>query len=435
MKTRKAIVKLSIIVAVIILGIVFSVASFRIPGTFTDYKSFASAIRMGTDFEGGVCVVYEQNDSDKDDMDNRMNTAVVRMQKVLNNIGLIEASVVRIGTEQIRVDVAAQGDASSIFDALGSAVDLKVKVGDEVILSATDVVKADLVGVTSGVGIRLQLTGAANKALKNATKNDSTASLLIDDAADYTIESTARGAVVFTKSGWTNTQTAYNEASEMVLKISAGSIGVKLAKVSSKTVSPLLGNNAVTTLAIAAGVAVLLVMAFFVLRYKGMGLMAVAAIAAYSALVLFLLAVLPWVLFTGACVAAIAISFAMLVGGLISTYERVREEYRTGKSINASYQAAFRRNAIPQLDSHVVVVLAIVLFWAVTGIALRSFMLCLVVGAFVSLFALVVLSRYLFKQTLIITKENNNFYGLTRDESVKAIEDESEKGEEANETK
>ena len=59
MKKKSSIVKLTLIGVALVIGIILSVCSFAIPGTFHNYKSFASSIKLGLDLKGGIYAVYE----------------------------------------------------------------------------------------------------------------------------------------------------------------------------------------------------------------------------------------------------------------------------------------------------------------------------------------------------------------------------------------
>jgi preprotein translocase subunit SecD len=95
-------------------------------------------------------------------------------------------------------------------------------------------------------------------------------------------------------------------------------------------------------------------------------------------------------------IAGIALTIGMAVDTNILIFERIREEFRTGKTVRAAIDTGFARAFRTVIDTHVtVLVSAIILYNFGTG-PVRGFALSLGIGILASLFTAVFFTRLLF---------------------------------------
>ena len=86
----------------------------------------------------------------------------------------------------------------------------------------------------------------------------------------------------------------------------------------------------------------------------------------------------------------------MAVDTNILIFERIREEFRLGKTVRAAIEAGFRRAFTTVIDTHVtVVVSAIILYQFGTG-PVKGFAVTLMIGILASLFTAVFFTRLVF---------------------------------------
>jgi protein-export membrane protein SecD len=97
----------------------------------------------------------------------------------------------------------------------------------------------------------------------------------------------------------------------------------------------------------------------------------------------------------------------MAVDANVIIFERLKEELRLGKTIKASFDAAFQRAFAAILDSNVTTIIAAVtLFFVGTG-TIRGFAVTLTVGILASMFTALTLTRMMMNMLVdskIVTK-------------------------------
>jgi preprotein translocase subunit SecD len=336
--------------------------------------------------------------------------------------GYTEATVVREGSYRLRVEVPDVDEPSQIFSIIGKPAELKFVMQDTnaIILTGKNVLSATAGYDTSSAGwvVNLSLDSEGTAAFSTATASENsgkTISIIITvDGEDTTISSPTindhipNGKAIIT--GMQSQEAAQNLADQ----ITSGQFEVKLSLMESSTVSPTLGARALTLSIIAGIVGLLLVMAFMCFFYRMFGGIASASLLLYIAIMLFLLAVIPGVQLTLPGIAGILLSIGMAVDANVIIYERIKEEYRNGKSILASYYAGFKKAFWSIFDSNITTVLAgVVLFFFGSG-TVKGFAITLLIGIVLSMFTALIITRSLIKWVLHINSSSDKLYGLKR---------------------
>ena len=215
-------------------------------------------------------------------------------------------------------------------------------------------------------------------------------------------------------------QAAYDLAS----RITSGMFEIKLILAESSTVPPSLGEQALTLGVIAGIIGVVLVMIFLMWRYRLFGVVASIALILYTELMLFFLAVLPWVQLTLPGIAGIILSIGMAVDGNVVIYERIRDEYANGKSILAAVHAGFKKATVAIFDSNITTIIAAIVLLIFGSGSISGFGVTLLVGIILSLFTSLVITRILCKCFVNLNNTNPKLYNLKRKEGVTEQPDE-----------
>jgi preprotein translocase subunit SecF len=113
----------------------------------------------------------------------------------------------------------------------------------------------------------------------------------------------------------------------------------------------------------------------------------------------------------------------MAVDANIIIFERVKDEYRLGKSINASIAAGFKRALAAIIDSNVTTIIAAVILIALGTGSVRGFGLTWLIGVLISMFCSLVVTRGLLNTVLKINKTDAKLYNLKREDDVSEIPD------------
>jgi len=183
-------------------------------------------------------------------------------------------------------------------------------------------------------------------------------------------------------------------AKELSLLLNSGALPVPLEIIQSTRVEPTLGADSVQRSLIAGAVGLLLVGFFMVAYYRLPGALAVIALLYYTALVYALFRLVP-VTLTLAGIAGFILSIGMAVDANVLTFERLKEELRSGKSLRAAVEEGRRRAFASMWASNVAKIMtAFILFQVGTG-TVKGFALTLGLGVAVSFFTAVVVTQAL----------------------------------------
>lgn len=182
------------------------------------------------------------------------------------------------------------------------------------------------------------------------------------------------------------------EARDLVRRLNSGALPVPIVLVSQQSVEASLGASSLLLSLHASLIGLAAVAAFMLLWYRLPGLVAVAALGIYVALVLALFKLIP-VTLTAAGIAGFVLSVGMAVDANILIFERTKEELRRGRELGPAIDEGFRRAWTSIRDSNVSsLITTAILYWLGTSIV-RGFALTLAIGILMSIFSAVWVSR------------------------------------------
>lgn len=421
-KKKSTITKLVLLSVALVIGLIFCFVPMRFG--FTDYYPFCSkeSISLGLDLQGGVYAVYQATDDNTNDFDSKMDGTRSALQSMLVGKGYTEATVVREGHDRLRVEIPDVENTSEILEIIGEPVQIEFVLTndpDSPVLTGDDIVKASMsYSPDNGYYVQLTLTSEGNKKIEDITTAHTQEYMDIyitrDGVRDPNPISHAQIQSVITRdpiiSGGFTSETAQDLADQ----INSGTFDVQLTLKESETISPTLGDNALKYGLIAGVIGFVLVIAFMCAVYRMLGLGASIALLCYVVIYMFFLAVLPFVQLTLPGIAGILLSIGMAVDANIIIFERIKDEYRNGKSIMAAYHAGFKKALFAILDSNVTTVIACVLLLILGTGSIRGFALTLLVGVLLSLFSSLVISRALVHWFINLNSYNAKLYNLKR---------------------
>ena len=158
---------------------------------------------------------------------------------------------------------------------------------------------------------------------------------------------------------------------------------------------PSLGADSIRQGLIAILASALAVFAFMLVYYRLSGLVADVALGLNLLILLAAMAGFHATL-TLPGIAGIALTIGMAVDTNILIFERIREEFRSGKTVRAAIDAGFSRAFRTVVDTHItVLVSAAILYQFGTG-PVRGFAVSLAIGILASLFTAVFFTRLIF---------------------------------------
>lgn len=195
-----------------------------------------------------------------------------------------------------------------------------------------------------------------------------------------------------------------DEAARLAVMLRAGALPVNVEVMENRSVGPTLGEDSVKS-GLKSGIIGAGLVAVFMLVYYGM--LGIAADIAMGTAMLILMATMIALRTTLTLpgIGGIILTIGMAVDGNILIYERVREEFRSGKTLLAALDAGFRKALVVILDSNITTLIAAgVLFYFGSG-PIRGFAVTLSLGVLTAMFGNLVVTRALL-QIMLRNRKN-----------------------------
>jgi preprotein translocase subunit SecD len=196
----------------------------------------------------------------------------------------------------------------------------------------------------------------------------------------------------------------YDEALRLSVMLRAGNLPFEVEVLENRSVGPTLGEDSIRAGIRSGLIGSALVVAFMLLYY---GFLGVAADIAMTISMLMLVAIMIMLKTTLTLpgIGGIILTIGMAVDGNILIYERMREEFRSGKTIMAALDSGFRKALVVILDSNVTTLIAAaVLFYFGSG-PIRGFAVTLSLGVLTSMFGNIIVTRALLQIMLRVRKK------------------------------
>ena len=243
-----------------------------------------------------------------------------------------------------------------------------------VILTGDDVDKAEAYynsqDMTYGVSLTLKEAGkkAFSEATERLSQNKGTISIWLDN--EMISYPTVNAHITDGQATITGNFT-YESAKKLADQINAGALPFKLETASYSSIHPTLGISARTTMLIAGVIAYALICVFMIVMFRLPG--AVACITLLGQIALIVASISGYFpsfdsfTLTLPGIAGIIMSIGMGVDANIITDERIREELRSGKSLDAAIAAGSKESLSAIVDGNITNVIVAVILMGVFG--------------------------------------------------------------------
>lgn len=187
-------------------------------------------------------------------------------------------------------------------------------------------------------------------------------------------------------------QFSVEEAKQLVRDLNLGALPVPVSLLSTESIGPTLGREALDRGIQAGLIGFLAVALFMIWWYRVPGLVAMISLVFYVILILALFKLMGVVL-TAAAIAGLILSFGMALDANILISERLKEELRAGKHLHEAIKEGFSRAWFSIRDANLSsLISAVVLFWLGTSL-MRGFAFTLIIGIVVSMFTAIAVTR------------------------------------------
>jgi protein-export membrane protein SecD len=187
------------------------------------------------------------------------------------------------------------------------------------------------------------------------------------------------------------------ETAELAVVLKSGALPAKLNIVEERTVGPSLGSDSIKAGLLASIVGLVGVMAFIMLPYGFFGLIANLALLGN---LLLLIAIMSFFGFTLTLpgIAGIVLTLGMAVDSNVLIYERIREEWRNGRTALNSIETGFRAALSTVVDANLTTLIAAVVLFGIGSGPIRGFAVTLAVGIATTMFTAFTLTRLMVSQ-------------------------------------
>ncbi|WP_166238783.1 protein translocase subunit SecD [Paenibacillus turpanensis] len=355
-------------------------------------------VKLGLDLKGGFEILYQAEplEADQQVTKDALHQTARSLERRANAQGVGEPEVFPEGEDRIRLRLAGVENQDEVRALLKKPADLTFRGPD----GTKEMVGADFV---EG-GAKVEYDPQTNQPyislqIKNADKfRQVTEKLLGQPLAIYLDEEEISApiiqAVIPNGQATITGNYTYDEAKKLADIINLGALPLKLTEKYTQSVGASLGQQSLEQTVRASIIGSLLILAFMLFYYRLPGMIAVITLITYTWLLLLVFDLINAVL-TLPGIAAFVLGIGMAVDANIITYERIKDEIRSGKSVNSALRAGSRNSFRTILDANVTTILAcIVLYYIGTG-SVQGFALILIMSILVSMVTNVFFSRVL----------------------------------------
>ena len=355
-------------------------------------------IKKGLDLEGGVYILYEAKSVGDTEVDyDAIQRAMTIIRNRIDELGLTEPVLQTEGERRIRIELPGIEDQAQAMEIIGKTAQLTfVSPEGDVLLTGGDLKTAYFTrGQRNEPLVALEFNEEGKEKFAEATEKYLGKQIAIELDNELISAPTVQAVIEEGNAVITNIPTA-EEASALALMLRSGALPVELEELETRSVGPVLGENALK-LSLSAGlIGLAVVMLFMLFYYKFAGLVADISLAVYLALVFLILTLLNATL-TLPGIAGLILSIGMAVDANILIFERIKEELQAGKTTFTAINSGFSRALRAIIDSNITTVIAALVLFIVTTGTVRGFALVLLIGIFSSVISAIYLTRYLLR--------------------------------------
>lgn len=355
-------------------------------------------LQKGLDLEGGVYVLLEAKTTEDTEEDyDAIQRAMTIIRSRIDELGVTEPVLQREGERRIRIELPGIEDQAQAMEIIGRTAQLTfVSPEGEVLLTGANLSEAYFTrGQYNEPIVALEFDEEGTEKFAQATEKYLNDRIFIFLDEEPVSAPTVQNVIADGKAIITGIPTA-EEASNIALLLRSGALPVELEELETRSVGPLLGENALK-LSFSAGVAgLLMVILYMLFFYRFAGLISVISLMVYVALVF---AILFWfkATLTLPGIAGLILSIGMAVDANIIIFERIKEELHKGRTTLTAINAGFERALSAILDANITTIIAGAVLFIVASGSIRGFAIVLLIGIVVSLFTAFFLTRFLLR--------------------------------------
>ena len=397
MKTKSVIT----LVVVILLLAVLAVFSLGVTGKgvtigITRFKPWYENVKLGMDIKGGVTVIYEAKEKEGSDFDAGIKRIITIFENRLSSKGYSDVSITQQGTNRIRVEIADVASVSDVSSLLGTPGKLEFRDDEGNVICTGDQLKsATYLGQDGSdyvVSIAFDSDGTKSfaEATKKALEKKSYIAIYMD-GGEYS-RPTVNAAITDGKA--VITCATAEAANNMAIVLQSGAMPLDITEISASVVSATLGSEALNSALIGGLIGVILVFVFMLVVYRFMGLAADIALFVYMLIFYWFITSFPWMQLTLPSIAGIVLSIGMAVDANVVIFERIKEEFHSGKDLDSCVSIGYTKARSAILDANLTTIIAGLVMLMVGPAPIKNFATTLLAGVVISMLTAIFVTRY-----------------------------------------
>ncbi len=200
-----------------------------------------------------------------------------------------------------------------------------------------------------------------------------------------------------------------DEAKALAQNLNFGALPVPITLASTQTIDATLGVGVINQSLIAGIVGFAIISIFLIAWYRVPGIIASIALILYIVMNMAVFQLIP-VTLTAAGLAGFVLSLGMAVDANVLVFERMKEEFRSGKRSRQAAEEGFARAWSAIRDGNITgLISAIILFWFGTAM-IKGFALVLGIGIIISVMSAIVLTRTLLIALPDVSREDKGVW-------------------------
>lgn len=410
---------------------------------YTTEVNKTKTFQLGLDLSGGTHLVYHADVSMVPQ--NQISDALLVLREVIekrvNSLGISEATVTNetttlTGTREYRlvIDLPGVTDVNKALDIIGQTPLLEFKTENPKFDPSTpqqeltitpDMIKNGTLDLSAALQDpdRYVSTGLTGQYLDHATLefNPTTGQPIIsiqfnDEGAkkfeELTTNNIGKTVAIFLDGAVISAPTVNEsisggravingtftpeEARQLVGRLNSGALPVPVTLLSTESIGPTLGADALRAGLHAGLIGLVAIMALLIVWYRLPGFIASIALLVYTIISMALFKYIP-VTLTSAGIAGFIISLGMAVDANILIFERMKEEVRSGKGIQDAIAQGFDRAWTSIRDGNISSMISAVILFMFGTTLIKGFAIVFGLGVFVSMLSAITISRIFLK--------------------------------------
>ncbi|MGI6413783.1 MAG: protein translocase subunit SecD [Syntrophomonadaceae bacterium] len=370
-------------------------------------------INLGLDLRGGLRVVLQAQEREGEPVTaDTIQKAVGILRDRVDNLGVKETSLYPQGNNRVVIEIAGEDDPEAAVDILKNVAQLEFR--DEqgnVAVTGKNLKNAEarMNPNTQQAEVTLEFDQEGARLFGKATKANLGKPLYIV-LDDRVISAPVVNTVIEDGNAVIEGNFTAKEAQDLAVLLRSGALPVSFSVLEKRSIGPTLGADSLDKSLKAGIVGIIAILIFMIGYYRLPGIIADLSLVLYSLLVLGAMVYLGAVL-TLPGIAGFALSIGMAVDANIIIYERIKEELRFGKTLQAAIDSGFKRAFWTIFDANITTLItAMVLMYFGTG-PIKGFAVTLSLGIVASLLIALTFTKYMLILFSNLTK-NPKLYGI-----------------------